>query len=575
WPMIDRSRWRGEHFNLTTLLSNVFKSRLLQVFVGFGVEIDRKNTSRSLIWFSQGVVRLVPHRDYYLNREKYSKVINASKRYLIRMVQLLHKDASIPVNQKQIESDVGEIMDFESKLAKIMVADEDQRNHTKNYNLRNLSEMQALIPSVNWNHFFYSITPPAVHSYLAADPEIVIHEIDYMKRLAKLLISTDSVIVTNYVYVCYFLKWEGELGGRYAAVAKEFNKLINGRSVTPPRWDDCVQAVMRRMPEASGALYIKKVFNQETRNATLEMVNYVQEAFQDMLVENDWLDSSTKASALDKARNIRRVIGYPDFILDDKKLDDFYSGLSVLETDSYGQMTEKLARWRNDLEFLSLIMRANRSEVNFNPAIVNAFYNQISTTITITAAVLQAPLYHRTFPKALNYGSIGTVIGHEISHGFDDKGRQYDSHGLLRDWWDDEVEEEFKKRAQCLIDQYSNIKVPETGLYLNGKLTQGENIADHAGVKVAFRNYLKKFGEEKPLRVLEEYNSEQMFFIGYAAVFCERETTGRLIEQILRDEHSPSKYRVNQVLANQPEFAAAFNCPVGTPMNPTSRCAIW
>uniref|UniRef100_A0A0K0DLT5 Peptidase_M13_N domain-containing protein n=1 Tax=Angiostrongylus cantonensis TaxID=6313 RepID=A0A0K0DLT5_ANGCA len=135
-------------------------------------------------------------------------------------VQLLHKDASIPVNQKQIESDVGEIMDFESKLAKIMVADEDQRNHTKNYNLRNLSEMQALIPSINWNHFFYSITPPAVHSYLAADPEIVIHEIDYMKRLAKLLISTDSVIVTNYVYVCYFLKWEGELGGRYAAVAK-------------------------------------------------------------------------------------------------------------------------------------------------------------------------------------------------------------------------------------------------------------------------------------------------------------------------------------------------------------------
>uniref|UniRef100_A0A158P7B7 Peptidase_M13 domain-containing protein n=1 Tax=Angiostrongylus cantonensis TaxID=6313 RepID=A0A158P7B7_ANGCA len=211
----------------------------------------------------------------------------------------------------------------------------------------------------------------------------------------------------------------------------------------------------------------------------LEMVNYVQEAFQDMLVENDWLDSSTKASALDKARNIRRVIGYPDFILDDKKLDDFYSGLSVLETDSYGQMTEKLARWRNDLEFLSLIMRANRSEV------------------------------------------------------------------------------------------------PETGLYLNGKLTQGENIADHAGVKVAFRNYLKKFGEEKPLRGLEEYNSEQMFFIGYAAVFCERETTGRLIEQILRDEHSPSKYRVNQVLANQAEFAAAFNCPVGTPMNPASRCAVW
>ncbi|VDM52438.1 unnamed protein product [Angiostrongylus costaricensis] len=370
-------------------------------------------------------------------------------------------------------------MDFESDLAEIMVATEDQRNHTEMYNLRRLSEMQALMPLVG-----ISITT-CVEFMEALPLKKDINKVD--SRVANLLISTDSVIIANYVYVCYFLKWEGELGGRYEEVAKE------------------------------------------TKNATLEMVNHIQEAFHDMLVENDWIDSSTKASALDKARKIQRVIGYPDFILDDKELEDYHSELSILELDSYKQMTEKCIRWRKDLQFNRLM-------------------------------------------KALNYGGIGTVIGHEISHGFDDQvacvhlnisfeakleptgyehgerseaaySKQLGPHSLRGSIWSNIL---FVPLSSCRY-------VPEAGLYVNGKLTQGENIADHAGVKVAFKNYLKKFGEERRIRGLEEYNSEQMFFIGYATMF----------------------FRVNQVLANQEEFAAVFNCPDGTPMNPASRCTVW
>ncbi|VDM52439.1 unnamed protein product [Angiostrongylus costaricensis] len=251
---------------------------------------------------------------------------------------------------------------------------------------------------------------------------------------------------------------------------KELHNLVYGQWVAPDRWRDC-----------------------ETKNATLEMVNYVQEAFRDMLVENDWLDSSTKASALDKARKIQRAVGYPDFILDDKKLDDYYSGLYITESDSYTEMMEKWIHWRIYLEFKRLMKPVDRNEVNFNP-----------------------------------------------------------------------------------------MTVPEAGLYVNGKLAQGETIADHAGVKVAFKvnfrvqdvkknkfsaykNYLKTFGEERRISGLEEYSSEQMFFIGYATLY----------RDFLHPYYVTVASMVNQVLANQPEFAAVFNCPVDTPMNPTNRCAVW
>ncbi|EPB78565.1 peptidase family M13 [Ancylostoma ceylanicum] len=180
--------------------------------------------------------------------------------------------------------------------------------------------------------------------------------------------------------------------------------------------------------------------------------------------------------------------------------------------------------------------------------------------------------------KALNYGGIGAVIGHEITHGFDDEGRQFDSIGNLREWWDSTVKKRFEERAQCFINQYGKIEVPGTALRINGKLTQGENIADSGGLKQAFsayRNYLKKHGEERRIKGLEQFNNEQMFFLGYALTWCGQETKDSMIYSILTNRHPPDRYRVNQVLANQPEFAAAFHCDVGSPMNPKERCAVW
>ncbi|ETN79145.1 peptidase family M13 [Necator americanus] len=254
------------------------------------------------------------------------------------------------------------------------------------------------------------------------------------------------------------------------------------------------------------------------------MIDDLQEAFREMLTTNDWMDKQTKATALDKAKQMLRQIAYPDFILDDAKLDDYYGG------------------------------------------------------VKFPAAILQAPFFHHTFPRALNYGGIGAVIGHEITHGFDDEGRQFDSVGNLREWWDPEVKKKFQERAQCIINQYGKIEVPGTGFKISGKLTQGENIADNGGVKQAFRaykNYLRKRGEERRVKGLEQYNNDQMFFLGYAMVECGHMTKEAMINQLITNPHSPHRNRVNQVLANQPEFATAFQCDLGTPMNPIERCAVW
>uniref|UniRef100_A0A158R2U6 Neprilysin-1 (inferred by orthology to a C. elegans protein) n=1 Tax=Nippostrongylus brasiliensis TaxID=27835 RepID=A0A158R2U6_NIPBR len=612
WPMLEGdSKWQSKDFDLTSLLIHVTEVRDLDVFVATYITLDNKNVTRRLIEFDQAELGLGDStRDYYLDRAKHGKKIEAYKQFLINKMRLIHEDANIPFNEEKTTSDVDEIIELETKLAKIIVPEEDRRDYTKMYNLRHLNDMKQLMPMVDWLKYFRAVAPFKAHEFLASNPEILIVEIDYMRRITELLHSMDPRIITNYVFLRFTSTWGGELGERYEDVAQEFHRVMYGKKQKAPRWKDCTSATMHRLQYAAGGLYVKKKFEK---------------------------------TAMEKAKEMLRQIAYPDFILDDGKLDKHYDGgckvvmisriserstssnhnarnssrnlkfgyletgscdkssviqISLDDTDSYSQMVEKLLRWSIEYAYKRLLEPVDRTEYNFNAAVVNAYYSGTSNAIKFPAAILQAPFFHESFPRmhfigkherkdsenfrlqarALNYGGIGAVIGHEITHGFDDQGRQFDSVGNLREWWDSGVKKKFVERAQCIIDQYGKIEVPGIGLKVNGKLTQGENIADNGGVKQAFKaykRYLKKHGEEKRIKGLEEYNNEQMFFMGYATIWCGHMTQDSLINLVLTDPHSPQRYRVNQVLANQPEFAAAFQCDVGTRMNPTERCAVW
>ncbi|CAJ0599854.1 unnamed protein product [Cylicocyclus nassatus] len=578
WPIVDGDKkWEVKDYDLTSLLVHVSRIRGVNVFVSWDIYHDDKNVSRRIIQFDQADLRLGRSREYYLDMTKYDKKIEALRRYLIRQAKLFQRDGGRPTYRKKIENDVNEMIDLEIKLAKILVPEENRRNWTRMYNLYHLSDMQKLMPLVNWTRYFLAVAPSSSHNYLKSNPEIIIREVDYMRNLSKLLRRVKPRIITNYVFMRLSKDWEGEMGEDYEKIAEEFNLIMYGKKEKPPREIYCIRHTVNLLQYATSAVYVRKMFNQESKAVVLKMINDIQRAFREMLSTNKWINS-TRNAALEKANSMLSQIAYPNFVLNDEELDNYYDGLDVRESDSYSKMLDKVARWHIEHSFKLLMERVDRHEYDFNSATVNAYYMPTTNSIKFPAAILQAPFFHHTFPRALNYGAIGSIIAHEISHAFDDEGSQYDAIGNLREWWDADVKKKYHKRAQCLIDQYGKIEVPGTGHKINGELTVGENIADNGGVKSAYRAYkayLRKHGEELKIKGLEGYSSEQIFFMGYATAFCGDYTKDGLIDYLLRTPHSPMRYRVNQVLANQRGFAAAFSCEKGSKMNPEKRCGVW
>jgi len=334
-----------------------------------------------------------------------------------------------------------------------------------------------------------------------------------------------------------------------------------------------------RMSYAGGALYVRKYFDKSDKATALEMIEDLHTVFHQMVNTSQWMQTETKKLALVKAKEMLSLIGYPDWIANDTALDEYYEQLELTDQDSYPKIIEKLTQWGQQRAFRKLIEPVDRSEFGVSSAVVNAFYSSLKNAITFPAAILQAPFFDRGFPKSMNYGGIGSVIGHEITHGFDDQGSQFDGTGNLQNWWDPLTAMQFFNRTQCIVEQYGAYDVPGTGLKVNGRLTQGENIADNGGIKEAFKAYrrhVNKLGhEEARLPGMAAYTHDQVFYLSYAQAWCGHSKVESVIRSVLSDPHSPVLFRVNGVVANQPEFSTAFRCPIGTPMNPVKKCTVW
>uniref|UniRef100_A0A914CI21 Uncharacterized protein n=1 Tax=Acrobeloides nanus TaxID=290746 RepID=A0A914CI21_9BILA len=580
WPVVHGNKWSLEDFDLTDLLTNI-APRATDVFIDISVSQDMKNVTRRLLHFDQGSLGLDSSaREYYLNKTRYAKQIKAYEKYINAIIQLFAEDVASGRTHEQIAADVRELLEFETEFAKILTPDEDRRNYSKLYNLRKLSDLDKLFPMINWDKYFRSLMPSEMHNYLNSNPDIIVKDIEFFERLLMLLQKTDKRIITNYILLRYTLSWTNQFDERFDNIHQEFLKDFIGRSAMSPRWKECQSESESRMIYASGAMYVRKYFNKEDRQAALKMIEDLRDAFRNMVLENDWMEEQTQQYALEKANNMASLIGFPDFLYNDTGLDDYYRKLVFEPSDNFPAIMEKVAIWDQRRAFQRLIEPVDRTEFEESSATVNAFYSAVQNAIMFPAAILQAPFFDRHYPKAINYGAIGAIIGHEITHGFDDKGSQLDKMGNLNNWWDEKTIAKFINRTQCIIDQYSAFEVPEAvGLKVNGILTQGENIADNGGVKEAFRayrSYVQKLGrEEKRLPGFEDYTNDQIFFISYAQVWCGHSKPEALIHQILVNPHSPMKFRVNGVLANQPEFAASFKCPLGSKMNPKKKCSVW
>jgi membrane metallo-endopeptidase-like protein 1 len=364
---------------------------------------------------------------------------------------------------------------------------------------------------------------------------------------------------------------------RFIELWSELKQALTGADQDSSRWRTCVNFVHENFGMAVGRMFVTKHFDERAKANALSMIGDIRAAFIELLDEVTWLDNNTRTVARQKAAAMTENIGYPDYILNNTALDKDYEDVRI-DPKKYFENVLSILNITTQISLRQLRQPVDKMRWSTPPAVVNAYYSNTKNRIMFPAGILQPPFYHENYPKFLNYGGIGMVIGHEITHGFDDMGRQLDKDGNLKQWWTDDVISTFKSRAQCIIDQYSNYSVTDVNLNLNGHRTQGENIADNGGLKQAFRAYrrlIERQGQEEPVLPGLNMTSNQLFFLNFAQIWCGTARPESYIQYIRTNLHSPGQFRVIGTLSNSVDFAEAFHCPVNSRMNPANKCQVW
>src|SRR5579863_5410282 len=519
----------------------------------FGSNQDYADSSSVIGYADAGGLGL-PDRDYYTKTDAKSEEIR--QRYLAhmtRMFQLLGDSA------EQGAAEAKAVMRIETALAQASLTRVERRDPYKLFHKMTRAELQALTPSFRWNEYLTALQAPAISRINVSEPAFY--------RALEVQLKTSSLDDLK-----AYLRWHlVHAKARFlssAFVEADFNfssKYLRGVTAMQPRWKRCVQLVDHTLGEALGQVFVEKTFTPETKARTLAMTKEIESAMRSEIEDLAWMSPATKKQALTKLRGVVDKIGYPDKWRD-------YSSVEIRPDDFVGDVDRAVAfESRRDLAKIG--KPVDRTEWELSPPTENAYYDAQMNDINFPAGVLQPPLFDPKMDDAPNYGNTGATIGHELTHGFDDEGRQFDAKGNLRDWWTDEDGKEFVKRASCISDQYSSYTVVDD-IKINGKLTLGEDVADLGGTLLAYMAW-KADTKGQTLEPIEGLTPEQRFFVGYGQSWCgqTRDETKRMRATV--DPHSPEKYRANGVVSNMPEFQEAFHCKAGSPMVNENRCRVW
>jgi putative endopeptidase len=519
----------------------------------FYVDRDREDTKRSLFYLWQGGLGL-PDRDYYLkDDEKFEQIRADYTTYIARILELSKIDASDAAAQR--------IMDFETKLAEAHWPKEKTRDRLATYNLKNRDDLQAMTPDFNWSVYLEA-------AGLGGADELVITTPSFFVAFATLF---PTVSVEEWKE---YLKYK--LASFYAYQLDQdffdanfgfYGKTLRGQEEPQERWQYALSQVNNLLGDAMGRIYLKKYFPEEAKQRTEAMVENLRTAFGESINALEWMSPETKAGAHKKLAALRVYVGYPGYWRD-------YTNLEIRPDDMLGNtMRGEAQKYRADLD--KLVSGPIDGEFGRPTQTFNAYYRPTAGELVFLAGFLQPPMFDLDADDAVNYGAIGRVIGHEISHAFDDQGRKVDENGENRDWWAPQDAEKYEALAEAIVEQYEQFE-PIDGIHINGKLTLGENIADLAGTIVAYRAYLKSLdGEEAP--VIDGFTGPQRFFIGAAQINRSKAREGYLREQLLSDPHSPAPYRTTGVMPNIAEFYETWDVQEGDAMYkaPEDRVVIW
>ncbi len=514
---------------------------------------DFRDANQVIADADQGGLGL-PDRDYYTKDDSKSKELRQKYiAYVQKMFELLGDKPDAAAAEAQT------VMRIETNLAQGSMTRVERRDPKALDHKMTSAEFEKLAPQFSWHVYFTKVGLPSLSSLNVSSPNFfkaLSHELekesldDWKTYLRWHLVHSDAPFLSS------------------AFVNENFSfygKTLQGQEELQPRWKRCTEGVDNDLGEALGEAYVAKYFSPDAKDKVLKMVKEIEEAMQNDIESLSWMSPATKQQALIKLHGVRNKIGYPDKWRD-------YSKLDIVRGDELGNV-ERSRKFEFDRQLAKIGKPVDRGEWQMTPPTVNAYYDPQMNDINFPAGVLQPPAYDPTSDAAPNYGDTGGTIGHELTHGFDDEGRQFDAQGNLRDWWTAQDGKEFQKRAACISNQYSSYTIIDD-IKINGKLTLGEDVADLGGLLLAY-NAWKQDTKNDKLEPIDDLTPEQRFFVGYGQSWCgqTRDETKRLRATV--DPHSPEKYRTNGVVSNMPEFQEAFHCKAGQPMVNANRCRVW
>ena len=525
-------------------------------FFQFGAAPDLHNASQLIANVAQSGLGL-PDRDYYLLEDAKSKETRQKyQEHMVKMFVLVGDD------QATAEKEAAAIMNIETQLAKATTERVKMRDPKTRDHKMAVTELEALAPNFMFDRFFVAIGAPAFTEINVVPP-------DFFKQVNGLI---DTVSVDDWKS---YLRWQTTRGAApwlsdpFVQETFNFNKFLSGAKELPARWKRCVQVTDGLLGEALGQEYVKQTFGPDGKQRMLKMVQALEASLGQDIQDLPWMTPETKKAAALKLAAIANKIGYPDNWRD-------YSTVTVKSGDLLGSIRSASAfERRRNLNKIGKPL--DKSEWGMTPPTVNAYYNAAENNINFPAGILQPPFFDKSMDDAVNFGGIGLVIGHELTHGFDDQGRKFDPQGNLRDWWTETDGKEFEKRVSCVADEYSNF-VAVDNMKLNGRLTLGENTADNGGARIALAALEHMIADDKTGKEgqsIDGYTPEQRFFLGFGRVWCEKQRPENLRLQVTTNPHSPGKYRVNGVVQNMPEFQKAWGCKAGQPMVAENACHVW
>lgn len=546
---------------LWSTVCNLYVKGLSGIF-GLYPEEDAKNSELVVPYIGSGGLGL-PDRDYYFDEDK-SDIREKYKTYLINLLNLYYKDTNI--------NEVNDVYNLEEKLAEKIYTRVQKRDPELNYHKITISELKQII-DLDWDTYLNTVTNGKKLEYVILDnPE-------YYKQVKKLWDSLSLDTWKKYFIIKVLRGSSSYLNDEYINLKFDFyNKTLSGQKELKPRWERAISMVNSDLGELVGRLYVEKHFTPEAKIKMTDMVARLNKELQKRIMNLSWMSDETKKKAMLKNDAFRAKIGYPDEWRD-------FSSLNLSKEDNLLDLSLKCSEFNHFYEMERLFKPSDPNRWEMDPHTINAYFHPLKNEIVFPAGILQSPFFDVNAEDAINYGAIGTVIGHEMTHSYDDMGRKFDHNGNLNNWWTDEDLSKFTEKAKYYIDEFGSYKSNDKNL--NGQLTLGENLADHGGVKIGFYALMDKIGKTySPDNVfgissqsnyisVESLTPEQKFFISWANVWRNNITKEELDKRIMTDPHSPGEWRINGTLANIPEFHQIFNVQSGDRMYRQNPVQMW